>query len=238
MYDGVADLYDGSGSATRGRARCFAPIPVRDGARASSTSGRTDPSGPGSVGVLRCIGWGVQAWAPRRLPLMAGAESTTSSIYIASPEGDTGRSTITLGVLHLVSASPGRVGIFRPVAHSTDQPDPILELILEHTTANLGYDRCVGVTYARVRENPEAALSEIVARYHQVQRECDTVVIIGSDYTDVVSPSELTFNARIAVNLGAPVLLAINAHGRTAEEVGQLAKVCLSELSAAHAHPV
>jgi phosphate acetyltransferase len=170
---------------------------------------------------------------------MAGTESTTSSsIYIASPEGDTGRSTITLGVLHLVAASAGRVGIFRPVAHSADQPDPILELILEHTTANLGYDQCVGVTYARVRENPEAALSEIVARYHEVQRECDAVVIIGSDYTDVVSPSELTFNARIAVNLGAPVLLAINAHGRTAEEVGQLAKVCLSELSAAHAHTV
>ena len=35
------------------------------------------------------------------------------------------------------------------------------------------------------------------------------VVIIGSDYTDVGSPAELGYNARIAVNIGAPVLLVL-----------------------------
>ncbi len=33
------------------------------------------------------------------------------------------------------------------------------------------------------------------------------MVIVGSDYTDVANPAELSVNARIAVNLGAPVLL-------------------------------
>ena len=42
---------------------------------------------------------------------------------------------------------------------------------------------------------------------------CDAVVIVGSDYTDVASPAELAVNARIAVNLGAPVLLAVAGQG-------------------------
>ena len=35
------------------------------------------------------------------------------------------------------------------------------------------------------------------------------VVVVGSDYTDVGTPTEFSFNARIAANLGAPVLLVL-----------------------------
>ncbi len=65
---------------------------------------------------------------------------------------------------------------------------------------------------------------------------CDAVVIVGSDYTDVATPTELSVNARIAVNLGVPVLLAVSAEGRTAEEVVSVVGACLAELSAQHAH--
>lgn len=70
-----------------------------------------------------------------------------SSIYIASPEGDTGKSTIALGVLQMLAASAARVGVFRPIARSTDEPDYILELLVEHTTADLTYEQSLGVTY-------------------------------------------------------------------------------------------
>ncbi|MFD4181406.1 phosphate acetyltransferase [Rhodococcus sp. NPDC058514] len=169
---------------------------------------------------------------------MASAESAVSSIYIASPEGDTGKSTIALGVLQMLSGSAARVGVFRPIARSTDEPDYILELLLDHTSADLGYEQCLGVSYEQVHADPELALSEIVARYHDVAEECDAVVIIGSDYTDVASPSELEFNARIAVNLDAPVLLALRGAGRTPDEVLQLAQICAAELRAQHAHLV
>ncbi len=61
-------------------------------------------------------------------------------------------------------------------------------------------------------------------------------MVIGSDYTDVASPSELGYNARIAVNLGAPVLLAVKGVRRTPEEVAQLAQLAIGELTAHHAH--
>ncbi|MGV8872718.1 MAG: phosphate acetyltransferase [Rhodococcus sp. (in: high G+C Gram-positive bacteria)] len=159
-----------------------------------------------------------------------------SSIYVASPEGDTGKSTIALGVLQMLAATAARVGVFRPIARSTDEPDYILELLVEHTTADLTYEQSLGVTYEQVHTDQDAALSEIVDRYHEVAAQCDAVVIVGSDYTDVGSPSELGFNARIAVNLGAPVLLALRGSGRTPDEIAQLATLCQAELRQHHAH--
>ncbi|MGF0313879.1 phosphate acetyltransferase [Rhodococcus sp. IEGM1428] len=159
-----------------------------------------------------------------------------SSIYVASPEGDSGKSTIALGVLQMLAATAARVGVFRPIARSTDEPDYILELLVEHTTADLTYEQSLGVTYEQVHTDQDAALSEIVNRYHEVAAQCDAVVIVGSDYTDVGSPSELGFNARIAVNLGAPVLLALRGSDRTPDEIAQLAALCQAELRQHHAH--
>ena len=163
------------------------------------------------------------------------------SIYIASIEGHSGKSTIALGVLDALSHRVGRVGVFRPVARSIQERDYVLDMLLAAGTGELGYDDCVGVTYDDVHANPEAALSRIVERYNAVERASDAVVIVGSDYTDVASPTELSFNARIAANLGAPVLLVLTgrdvekAGGRSADQLRQIAEITMPELAAAHA---
>ncbi|MEV0105820.1 phosphate acetyltransferase [Nocardia sp. NPDC050799] len=166
------------------------------------------------------------------------AEVAASSVYIASPEGDTGKSTVALGVLQMLCATTARVGVFRPITRSATEPDYILELLLEHSTADIEYRQAVGVGYEQVHADPDAAISEIVMRYHEVAAVCDAVVIVGSDYTDVASPSELRFNARIAVNLGAPVLLVVRGARRSAEEVEQLVELCTAELKSEHAQLV
>ncbi len=154
---------------------------------------------------------------------------------ITSAEGDTGKSTIALGLLDLLTRTVARVGVFRPVARSTDSPDYVLELLLAHDGVDLEYDTCVGVTYDEVHADPEAALSRIVSRFHEVERLCDVVVIIGSDYTDVAGPTELAFNARVAANLGAPVLLVVRGSSRKPDEVHSMAEVAVAELRAQHA---
>jgi phosphate acetyltransferase len=159
-----------------------------------------------------------------------------TSIYIASPEGDTGKSTIALGILHRLSATVAKVGVFRPITRMGEDRDYILELLLPQTTAGLSYERCVGVSYQQLHDDPDAALADIVDRFHQVADQCDAVVVVGSDYTDVATPTELSVNARIAVNLGAPVVLSVRARDRTPEQVAQAVELCLAELSAQHAH--
>jgi phosphate acetyltransferase len=164
------------------------------------------------------------------------AAGSASAIYIAAPEGDTGKSTIALGMLHRLAAKVARVGVFRPITRLGEDRDYILDLLLAQTTAGLPYERCIGVTYQRLHSDRDAAIDDIVERYHAMAAECDAVVIVGSDYTDVASPAEFSVNARIAVNLGAPVLLAVRAKGRSAEQVAHLVEVCLTELDAQHAH--
>jgi len=175
------------------------------------------------------------SWSSRERPLPFG-RGPTSAIYVASPEGDTGKSTIALGIVHRLAATVAKVGVFRPITRLGEDRDYILELLLAHTTAALPYDECVGVSYQQLHEDPDAALADIVDRYHHVADQCDAVLIVGSDYTDVATPSELSMNARIAANLGAPVVLAVKATGRTPEQVAQVVDVCLDEITAQHAH--
>ncbi|MCS5735646.1 phosphate acetyltransferase [Herbiconiux daphne] len=170
------------------------------------------------------------------------------SIYITSAEGHSGKSTVALGVLDTLRRSIQRVGVFRPVARSVSARDYVLEMLLEHDGIDLDYEAAIGVTYDDVHNDPDAALSRIVERYKAVERECDAVVIIGSDYTDVGSPTELGFNARIAANLGAPVLLVLggrkgqgseellgHSDARTPDDMRQITEIALVELRNAHA---
>jgi phosphate acetyltransferase len=144
------------------------------------------------------------------------------SIYICSAEGNTGKSTVALGTVDTLSRRATRVGVFRPIARSTQERDYVLDLLLAHDgVIDLGYDEAMGVTYEDVHADPEAALATIVRRFKAVEARCEVVVIIGSDYTDVGSPTELAYNARIAANLGAPVLLTVGGrvpHGGGASE--------------------
>ena len=164
------------------------------------------------------------------------------SIFITSAEGHSGKSTIALGVLDALSHATPRVGVFRPIARSTAERDYVLEMLLAHDGVDLAYELCIGVTYDDVRKDPELALSTIVERYKAVEAQCDAVVIVGSDYTDVGSPAELGYNARIAANLGAPVLLVLGGRAgqgeqlgtspaRTPDEMGQIASLALAELA-------
>ncbi|TFB77244.1 phosphate acetyltransferase [Cryobacterium glaciale] len=178
------------------------------------------------------------------------------SIYITSAEGNTGKSSIALGVLDTLTHLVERVGVFRPVARTSTEPDYVVDLLLRHLQANAGpgaaagqtYEQSIGVSYDDVNTDPDAALARIVARYKAVEANCDTVVVIGSDYTDVGSPTELAFNARIAANLGAPVLLVLGGRvgpgegerlgqsdARSAVEIGQQTDVALAELRDEHA---
>lgn len=163
------------------------------------------------------------------------------SIYISSVEGHSGKSAIALGVLDTLAHSFERIGVFRPVARASTARDWVLELLLRHDSVHLDYEDCVGVTYETVHDDPEAALGTIVERFKQVERDCDAMVVIGSDYTDVATPTELGFNARVAANLGASVVLVLTGRAvdenraRTPEELAQIAELSIQELQHEHA---
>jgi len=170
------------------------------------------------------------------------------SIYITSAEGHSGKSTVALGVLDTLSHETPRVGVFRPVARTGAEGDYVLDMLLAHDAVSQSAADAVGVTYDEVHTDPDAALARIVQRFKRVEAESDAVVILGSDYTDVGSPTELGYNARIAANLGAPVVLVLGgrvgqgmgeqlggSEPRGADDMRQITELALAELQSEHA---
>lgn len=187
------------------------------------------------------------ATSTRRSYVTDRLRPVVASLYLTSAEGRTGKSAVALGVLEAMLADGSRVGVFRPLIRGGDERDRVLELLLSRASAAVPYEACVGVTYEDAHENPEAALERILAAYEALQAQCDWVVVVGSDFTDVAVPTELAFNARIAATLNAPVLLIVGGRlsdsaetlgqslPRAPHDIAQVAELGVKELEAAHA---
>src|SRR5690606_20643789 len=137
---------------------------------------------------------------------------------LTSAEGRTGKSAVALGVLDALLADAPRVGVFRPLIRSRVERDRVLDLLLARASADAPYEQCIGVTYEEAHDDPDAALTRIVAAYRALRDQCDAVLVVGSDFTDVAAPTELTFNARVAANLDSPVLLILGGRRSASTE--------------------
>ena len=157
-----------------------------------------------------------------------------SSIYLAAPEGFTGKSMVAVGIIDALLREVSSVGVFRPIVNA-DTTDEVLQILVSQPGIDQTYEDAVGVTYDDIHTDSGAALAALVDKFAHVRDKFEAVVIIGSDYTDVATPTELTFNARVAANLNTPVMLVVNARNRTPEEILAAAETGIAEFVAHHA---
>ena len=155
------------------------------------------------------------------------------SLYVAAAEAESGKSAIALGVLDLLARQVERVGIYRPVVRGLDQADPVIELLRARVACGAPYEASTGVTYDDVHADPDGAIEEIVARFRALERECDAVLIVGTDYTDVGAATELWFNAKVAVNLGAPVICVMAGRERSIDDLVAATDLAIAALAGA-----
>ena len=158
------------------------------------------------------------------------------SIYIASPNAGTGKSTVALGLIVCLTKVVAKVGVFRPFVDSRDE-DPFLNLLLARSGSAMPAAQCIGVTWDEYHAAPEESLSRIVDAYRAVARDHDVVIIDGSDFTDVAGTPELDLNARVAANIGVPVLLVVSGRGDP-EDVRASVEVSVAEIAENHARTV
>jgi phosphate acetyltransferase len=163
------------------------------------------------------------------------------SVYVASPEGLTGKSAVAVGLLDALTRQVGSVGVFRPLTTTgtgSEDVDLTVDLLVNQPGIAQSYDEAIGVTYDAARQDADEALHVIVERFGQLTDRFDVILVVGSDYTDVTSGTELSFNAKIAANLGSPVVLVVHGRQRTPEQISAAAASGIAELSANHAHTV
>ncbi len=160
------------------------------------------------------------------------------SVYIASPEGRTGKSSVALGVLEALVATSEKVGVFRPVYNKDVDRDVAVELLTAHPAVDQSYEDAMGVDYDLVFENPDEAHAQLLQRYQELREKYTALVILGSDYEEVPNPVELQFNAEAAANIGAPMVVVMNGLGRSPEECATMAALAYQEFASHHATPV
>jgi phosphate acetyltransferase len=154
------------------------------------------------------------------------------SLYLAPAGPETGKSSLALGLFDAMSRRVGRVGLFRPLVR-VGVADPVISLIQRRfPSAFAGQDATdsYGVSYDGIHADHDRAIHTIVERFRRLERRCDTVLVVGTDYTDVGAPTELTCNGEIALNIGAPVLLVVSGRGRTDLEVATATQLAMDVL--------
>jgi len=163
-------------------------------------------------------------------------------IYLTSLEPGGGKSVIALGVAEVLSRRVRRLGVFRPLPRG--EQDPVVELLAQRYAMRHG----TGPTYEHAAAvDREDLVGEIIDAYHALDRECDAVIVVGTDYGHDLAgrhepglPDELGLNLRLANELGAALAwvdrhaepLVVKASGLAA---GKGAIVCSSRAEAAHA---
>ncbi len=157
------------------------------------------------------------------------------NVFLASPDPRSGKSAVAVGLLDEKQRRYARVGVFRPIVRSDGVRDHILEMLLDHLHGDIAYADAFGVTYDDIVRDPQHSMSRIVDRFHRVAEQCDAVLIVGSDYTDVAGPMEFGYNSEVAANLAAPIILVVSGAERTPEQIVRAASSAISDAAAHHA---
>ncbi|MEV4807016.1 phosphate acetyltransferase [Nonomuraea sp. NPDC049421] len=158
----------------------------------------------------------------------------TRSVYVAAGEAESNKGSVALGLVELLSRQVGTVGVFRPVVRA-GREDGLIATVRSRFQLAIPYEACAGVTYDEVHADAERAAGDIVARYRALAGQCDAIVVIGTDYTDVGAPTEFGFNARLAADLGTPVINVVSGRGRTAAQISAAVELSSRELAHHHA---
>jgi len=146
-----------------------------------------------------------------------------NSLYIAAIEPGSGKSVVALGIMEMLSGRIRRVGYFRPVVPSAEEPDNNIRLIRSRYDLDLAYEEMFAYNHEDARNmvaegQTEALLKNIFNKYKQLESKSKFVLCEGTDFTDVGSAFEFDFNAEIANNLGCPILALVNGRNKTPDE--------------------
>lgn len=146
-----------------------------------------------------------------------GDTVSLTSVTIISPEAANGRNVVALGVVTAL-ASIKKTAVFRP---AVCRKDTFTDILLEASNTGLTREQSIGVCPRRAREDKAGSRADIVAAYTEAieAAQPEAVVIVGTDKSPVNDPALFAFNADVAADLKAPVLLAVCTINRTPEQV-------------------
>ncbi|MEV0924457.1 phosphate acetyltransferase [Streptomyces spongiicola] len=146
----------------------------------------------------------------------------TRSVYVTGIDRGDGRQVVDLGVMELLTRQVDRVGVFRPLVH--DGPDRLFDLLRVRYRLTQDPATAYGMEYheaaaLQAEKGTDELVSRLVDRFHEVARDYEVVLVLGTDFRATQLPDELALNARLANEFGASVIAVVGGKGQPAEAV-------------------
>jgi phosphate acetyltransferase len=151
----------------------------------------------------------------------------SKNIYIASSSRNSGKSIICLGLINAFRGMVGKVGYFKPIGnkykkHSSNDKEVLMiketfELENDINDMNpLSQDEALGY----IANNQKEDFVKIIQQsFIKIEKDNDVVFIDGTDYIGGMNAFEFDINADIANNLNASILLVIDGHNKSNEDI-------------------
>ena len=152
----------------------------------------------------------------------------TKSIYISGLEANSGKSLVSVGIVDTLLKRTGSVGYFKPIILDTQEKDDNITLVLGMVNSKQTYDESFSFQASEMSDlleegKFERIIERIIVDYKNLEKKHDVVLIEGTDFVGENSHFEFEINARIAQNIGAPVLLIGNGKGKKPKESRKMA---------------
>lgn len=146
------------------------------------------------------------------------------SVFILSTEADSGKFIVSLGLMNGLSKKYRKTAYFKPVIsqYKRGETDSDIKTIIHFFSRSSKPTDHFAVSGHR--SGGEGAdhgelLDTVIAKYKDIEKDSDWIIVQGTDYSNPAGPFELGFNIEIAKNIGSPVLLVIKGDNKSGSEI-------------------
>ncbi|WGH77002.1 phosphate acetyltransferase [Tenacibaculum tangerinum] len=147
------------------------------------------------------------------------------AIYIAASEANSGKSMLSLGLMHILLHNKPKVAYFRPIIDNpiNGKRDNHINTVLNYFNLKSNYDDAYAFTRSELikalsDEKEDEIINTIIEKYKKLEEEHDFVIVEGTDFSDHGAIIEMDLNVLIAKNLGIPVIIVSGGVGKTLDE--------------------
>jgi phosphate acetyltransferase len=150
----------------------------------------------------------------------------SKAIYVATIEPNSGKSLISLGLMHLLLGKAAKVGYFRPIIddYAPGEKDNHINTVISYFDIQMEYGEAYACTRSEViqkynQNKSDEVLDKIIEKYKVIESRFDFVLVEGTDFSGEGSIIEWDINVFIAKNLGIPTIILASGVGKTLEEL-------------------
>jgi phosphate acetyltransferase len=143
-------------------------------------------------------------------------------IFITSTEPRSGKSLVTIGLMHALQGIVPKVGYMKPIGQrylgdSTIDQDALLVRDIFGLDDELTDINPASIQDAQ--EDKDKLFERVFEACARLSKGRDVVLFEGTDYTSTISALEFDINAELAHNLVAPVLLVASGAGKEFSQI-------------------